>query len=694
MAKKKNVLTDTYNQFRGMLEQKGAKGRELTKQAYKNTLEVHPDADSDQLDDFRLTVSEQLANDYEADGMESDQAMIQAYKELQGDDGNDGSQRLNVYWDMPEIEDWLLAHNINFLYDIIVEKKLIQHDGKLWYWKEKFDLDLIVRPIQRLYAKKKKFRPSAEKLMGLLRKCRQEAAGYSEVLDWADRFDNDETHSTEAIKRVLAGFDCSEFQQSLILTGLCQAWHIGTRINREASAILRDENMFAETPFVVVFHGRQGFGKSSIVEFFGSFLENEKYIGQMQTFKAGDNDNDWVNTSQWLCEIPEIGSFTLGHTVDEVKRFFSRKYRKFRKPYAEEPEDKPTVTSFWGNCNDQFVLTDPTGDRRFGMVEVGPNFGWWNYTPDPTYYKKLVDEERECEVGRKVFDRELCREMWHEIHWLLRREETSGLWRTTAVQHKGLKANNAKYRWVNRKVGLLQKLFNLPEEWLADSAVPVCDKPMTMTEAVDAIMAVMRMLIHRGEGDDYRNITEDEVKKAIKDSWVQGTYNMHVRMVNHNGTLKFYFPYFSNKVRQMGSGDVNLLKYPPMQTPTERSLQEVKEAAHKPLVQPVKAEYDALAESGEKYNAQKEEVLEARRKFYDALYENSSSSPTDPNPDLAKRKKVEESMAKDKEMDDLEWDRFYKECYDHTQSANESTLYANEEQVKRWKKEVDEKKPW
>lgn len=84
----------------------------------------------------------------------------------------------------------------------------------------------------------------------------------------------------------------------------------------------------------------------------------------------GDKDGMQNLRGTWLWEFPERDSITRRER-NQVKAFLSSSADKFRASYGRHAETVPRQTCFVASTNDQEVLTDPTGARRFLPVTVG-----------------------------------------------------------------------------------------------------------------------------------------------------------------------------------------------------------------------------------------------------------------------------------------------------------------------------------
>ena len=125
-----------------------------------------------------------------------------------------------------------------------------------------------------------------------------------------------------------------------------------------------------ERPFsldlVLVFKGKQGIGKTRFFEHLAMF---PKYFGEGVCIDPRNKDSIIQATSNWLCELGEIGS-TLKKDMDSVKAMLTKANDEYRLPYGRATLKFPRMTSFVGTVNDDKFLIDQTGNRRFATVAI------------------------------------------------------------------------------------------------------------------------------------------------------------------------------------------------------------------------------------------------------------------------------------------------------------------------------------
>lgn len=119
--------------------------------------------------------------------------------------------------------------------------------------------------------------------------------------------------------------------------------------------------------FVLVLQGMQGRGKTRFFE----HLVPAEYWGEGEDVDVRDKDKVMQITSNWICELGEIGS-TMKKDVDSVKAFITKGYDEYRAPYGKKSMRYPRHTTFVGTVNNKEYLLDDTGNRRWATVVLPP----------------------------------------------------------------------------------------------------------------------------------------------------------------------------------------------------------------------------------------------------------------------------------------------------------------------------------
>lgn len=133
--------------------------------------------------------------------------------------------------------------------------------------------------------------------------------------------------------------------------------------------------------FMLVFVGKQGRGKSSIINKLAG--GEDWFTDSLMTFDG--NKAFEAILGKWLVEVSEMHAFDRT-TMNQAKAFISKQSDFYRAAYAEFPEDRRRQCVFFGTTNNPECLRDDTGGRRF-----------WPLDTDATGRKKDLFNELEGE---------------------------------------------------------------------------------------------------------------------------------------------------------------------------------------------------------------------------------------------------------------------------------------------------------
>lgn len=156
---------------------------------------------------------------------------------------------------------------------------------------------------------------------------------------------------------------------------------------------------------MLIFVGKKGMGKSFLPYFLASGLGAAKFYTESE-IKPSDKDYQRRATALLIWETPEINSM-LKRDVEEMKRFLTQRYMRFRPPYHKSDLSEPSICSFFGTVNYTGVgflpeETESDRERRYWPVTISEiNQG----------YSQLID----------------INQLWGEIMHLYRSGETNKL---------------------------------------------------------------------------------------------------------------------------------------------------------------------------------------------------------------------------------------------------------------------------
>ena len=122
---------------------------------------------------------------------------------------------------------------------------------------------------------------------------------------------------------------------------------------------------------MLILHGAQGIGKS---RFFKNLCPDPTWFTDSPTFKFGRDtahrDEEIKLQGRWIVEVPELAGIYKSD-FNDLKNFLTLRAPVVRKPYATDAVELPRRCIFGGSTNQDDVLNDPTGARRFAFLSMG-----------------------------------------------------------------------------------------------------------------------------------------------------------------------------------------------------------------------------------------------------------------------------------------------------------------------------------
>ena len=133
-------------------------------------------------------------------------------------------------------------------------------------------------------------------------------------------------------------------------------------VNWLIGALARITHPGCDYQTALVLQGKQGIGKSHILKLLGnawhiSLVSKVDDLHALSDLQRG-----------WIVELEEMAA-TRKVDVNNIKSFISRRADTFRAPYAPIAETVDRHCVFAISCNDKYFLNDPTGNRRFAVLE-------------------------------------------------------------------------------------------------------------------------------------------------------------------------------------------------------------------------------------------------------------------------------------------------------------------------------------
>ena len=132
------------------------------------------------------------------------------------------------------------------------------------------------------------------------------------------------------------------------------------------AAVSRVFNPGIKFDYMLVLVGRQGIGKSYIINLLG----REWYSDSLNTVYGKEAYEQLQNA--WILEMAEL-SATKKADAEAIKHFISKTEDSYRQAYGRRVDTFKRQCVFFGTTNENEFLKDRTGNRRYWPLMVGVN---------------------------------------------------------------------------------------------------------------------------------------------------------------------------------------------------------------------------------------------------------------------------------------------------------------------------------
>lgn len=186
-----------------------------------------------------------------------------------------------------------------------------------------------------------------------------EANRFHPVRDWLAGLAWDGTPRLDTLFVRYLGAEDSEYTRAVTRKSL-------------AAAVARVFEPGCKFDHMVVFVGRQGFGKSTFLHILGNGWTTDDF-----TTMKGKEAIEQLQGA-WLVECAELTA-TKRAEIESVKHFITKRVDKARMAYKEYVGWYKRQCVFFGTTNDRSPLVDKTGNRRFWVLPVNrvkPTHDW------------------------------------------------------------------------------------------------------------------------------------------------------------------------------------------------------------------------------------------------------------------------------------------------------------------------------
>ena len=120
---------------------------------------------------------------------------------------------------------------------------------------------------------------------------------------------------------------------------------------------------------ICILKGKQGLKKST----FWKVLAGEDFF--TDDLSGTDKDEIMKLTMYVIIEFAEFETAYKKKEISQLKAFVSRSSDSIRRPYGADIEDVPRTSIFVGTTNKSEFLKDPTGERRYWVIECNDGIG-------------------------------------------------------------------------------------------------------------------------------------------------------------------------------------------------------------------------------------------------------------------------------------------------------------------------------
>lgn len=153
---------------------------------------------------------------------------------------------------------------------------------------------------------------------------------------------------------------------------------------RQGAGLLynRGEQTDIQRNFMLILYSKQQhIGKSELVRKFacgtGSFTQ--------KTMNTYNKDNMMELYSNWIYEYGELGTQFRRTDINTLKSFVTDVAVSYRRPYDREATIYPVRTSVIGTTNEKDLFVDPTGNRRYWVIDCAWDRTCWDAINELNY---------------------------------------------------------------------------------------------------------------------------------------------------------------------------------------------------------------------------------------------------------------------------------------------------------------------
>ena len=169
---------------------------------------------------------------------------------------------------------------------------------------------------------------------------------------WAKKVEDGDYDKNLDINNLATRFlnpNASEFENQVF-----KHWLVG--------AVERIRNPGCKMELCMILHGEQGVGKTTTLQILGG-----QFFAEDVTFSR-DLNMTLTRIGHHILELSEMTNKNMNANL--IKTAISNQYERYRGLYENHMSEIPRRCVFAGTSNEQYFLNDPTGNRRFAIIEV------------------------------------------------------------------------------------------------------------------------------------------------------------------------------------------------------------------------------------------------------------------------------------------------------------------------------------
>jgi len=147
-------------------------------------------------------------------------------------------------------------------------------------------------------------------------------------------------------------------------------YHISVCKSFMVQAAARIMNPGCKANQVLLLIGKQGIGKSTFAR---ELVPTHNWYSDFSTHTMQDKDGMMALQGSWIVEMSELSSMRRTSTLEAVNAFVTRQIDNYRPPYGRQVIERERRCVFVGTTNNNTPLQDPTGGRRYWIVNLDGN---------------------------------------------------------------------------------------------------------------------------------------------------------------------------------------------------------------------------------------------------------------------------------------------------------------------------------